>query len=228
MSCVKLRIAGIALVTGTHVEGTQASELGWNVGRWEAQTWGAECPRPLLFLQGSGLDSRHQSVRHPPAHVYRAPAWTTRSAGLLGELPGDLVQSVLMPTGGRVRITGVLGRVAQPQVDGCEGHVQTISCPLVAITKNHGLGSLEQKWISLFEGSREGPSCASLLGGGQQTCVSLGLFTCHLPKLCPHGHITLSSVPSPFSSLTVKTPVGFRAHPDPRRLIFSAKTPLAT
>ena len=121
-----------------------------------------------------------------------------------------------------------VGRVAQPQVDGREGHVQTVSCPLVAITKNHGLGSLEQKWISLFEGSREGPSCASLLGGSQQTCVSLGLFTCHLPKLCPHGHIALSSVPSPFSSLTMKTPVRFRARPDPRRLIISAKTPLAT
>lgn len=73
---------------------------GWaGMGGSGKHRWGAECTPHLPFLQGSGLDSRHQSVHHPPAHGCWVPVWTTHSAGLHGQLTGDTVGSALTPTG---------------------------------------------------------------------------------------------------------------------------------
>lgn len=118
-----LKSQALTLSTSSH---SGHRDLG---GEDTGQGIGLECGVPgadlgVNALRAQGWVPGSAVLSSPPAHVSWAPVWATRSAGLYGHLTVDLRGSDETHCTGR--ITEVPGRVGQPEVNGHDGHLQTV------------------------------------------------------------------------------------------------------
>ena len=121
-------------------------------------------------LRAQGWVPGGNVLSSPPAHVFWAPVWATCSAGLHGHLTVDLRGSDETHCPGR--ITEVPGLVGQPEVDGHDGHLQTV---LVSCGFFNTLGDLKRQTFILHcsGGSGKDLSQACLLATGVAAILGL-------------------------------------------------------